>query len=63
MSDAVSEVKRWEITLDPDSRIHVHYATTSSEVINDGFKGLARELREIADQFEALAQGISRRKK
>jgi hypothetical protein len=30
--------------------------TASPEVISDGFKGLARELRDVADQIEALAR-------
>ena len=33
----------------------LHYETASTEVINDGFKGLARELREVADEIEAIA--------
>ena len=33
----------------------MHYETASTEVINDGFKGLARELREVADEIEAIA--------
>jgi len=46
--------KKWEVTLCPETLIHVHYETASKEVINDGFKGLARELREVADQIEAI---------
>jgi len=34
------------------------YETASTEVINDGFKGLARELREVADQIEAANMTI-----
>jgi hypothetical protein len=50
--------KRWEVTLSSEALIHVHYETASSEVINNGFKGLARELREVADQIEAIAPKI-----
>jgi hypothetical protein len=48
-------VKRWEVTLSPEALIHVHYETASTEVIHNGFKGLAQELREVADQIEAIA--------
>jgi peroxiredoxin (alkyl hydroperoxide reductase subunit C) len=54
MNDGYWE-KKWEVTLSPEALIHVHYETASPEVINDGFKGLARELREVADQIEAIA--------
>jgi hypothetical protein len=30
-------------------------------VISDGFKGLARELREVADQLEAIARRVYRK--
>ncbi|HWP23064.1 MAG TPA: hypothetical protein VNM15_02610 [Candidatus Binatia bacterium] len=50
-----SSEKEWEGTLGPESHVHVHYATASPEVISDGFKGLARELREVADQLDAIA--------
>lgn len=46
------------MTLSPEALIHVHYETASPEVINDGFQGLARELREVADQIEAIAPQI-----
>jgi hypothetical protein len=29
-------------------------------VISDGFRGLARELREVADQLEAIARRVNR---
>lgn len=48
--------KKWEVSLGPESLVHVHYTTASTEVISDGFQGLARELREVADQIEALAR-------
>jgi hypothetical protein len=48
-------IKRWEITLCPTETLHVHYQTGSPEVFQEGFKGLARELREVADQLEAIA--------
>lgn len=54
MNDGYSG-KKWEVTLNPGAVIHVHYETASTAVINDGFKGLARELREVADQIEAIA--------
>jgi hypothetical protein len=54
MKDSVPE-KKWEVTLGQGALVHVHYETASTEVINDGFKGLARELREVADQIEAIA--------
>ena len=54
MKDSVSE-KKWEVTIGQGALVHVHYKTASTEVINDGFKGLARELREVADEIEALA--------
>jgi hypothetical protein len=54
MNDGYSG-RKWEVTLSPEALIHVHYKTASPEVINDGFKGLARELRELADQIEAIA--------
>jgi hypothetical protein len=47
--------KRWEVTLGQGALVHVHYETASTEVINNGFKALARELRELADQIEAIA--------
>jgi hypothetical protein len=39
--------------------VHVHYSTASPEVISEGFQGLARELRDVADQIEALARTTS----
>ena len=48
--------KKWEVTLGPEALIHVHYETASPEVMNEGFKGLARELREVADQLEAISR-------
>jgi hypothetical protein len=54
MKDSVSE-KKWEVTLGQGALVYVHYETASTEVINDGFMGLARELREVADQIEAIA--------
>jgi hypothetical protein len=57
MNDGYSG-RKWEVTLSPEALIHVHYETASPEVINDGFKGLARELREVADQIEAIAPQI-----
>jgi hypothetical protein len=48
--------KKWEVNLGPEALVHVHYATASAEVINEGFKGLAQELREVADQLEAIAR-------
>jgi len=53
MKDGISE-KKWEVTIGQVALVHVHYETASTEVINDGFKGLARELREVADQIEAI---------
>ena len=47
--------KKWEVTLGQGALVHVHYETASTEVINEGFKGLARELREVADEIEAIA--------
>ena len=52
--------KKWEVTFGPEPLVHVHYATASPEVISDGFKGLARELREVADQLEAIARRVNR---
>jgi hypothetical protein len=54
MKDGVSGEK-WEVTLAQGAQVHVHYDTASTEVINDGFKGLARELRRVADEIEAIA--------
>ena len=54
MKDSVS-AKKWEVTLGQGALVHVHYETASTDVVNDGFKGLARELREVADEIEALA--------
>lgn len=54
MRDTNAE-KKWQVTIGPEALIHVHYETASTEVINNGFKGLARELREVADQIEAIA--------
>ena len=45
MKNKVSE-KKWEVSLGQGALVHLHYETASTEVINDGFKGLARELRE-----------------
>ena len=39
--------KKWEVSLGPESLVHVHYTTASTEVISDGFEGLARELRDV----------------
>jgi hypothetical protein len=55
MNDSRSE-KKWEVSLGPEALVHVHYTTASSEVISNGFRGLARELREVADQIEAIAR-------
>jgi hypothetical protein len=57
MNDGYSG-RKWEVTLSPEALIHVHYETASPEVINDGFKGLVRQLREVADQIEAIAPQI-----
>ena len=54
MKNKVSE-KKWEVTLGQGALVHLHYETASTEVINHGFKGLARELREVADEIEAIA--------
>ena len=59
MNDATPE-KKWEVTLGPEPLVHVHYATASAQVISDGFKGLARELRELADQLDAIARQADR---
>lgn len=48
--------RKWEVSLGPEALVHVHYMTASPEVISDGFEGLARELRDVADQIEALAR-------
>jgi hypothetical protein len=53
--------KRWEVTLGPEPLIHVHYATASQEVMSNGFKGLAQELREVADQLEAVAYAVEQK--
>jgi hypothetical protein len=50
--------KKWEVIIGQGALVHVHYETASTEVINDGFKGLARELREVADQIEAANMTI-----
>jgi hypothetical protein len=57
MKDSVS-AKKWEVTLGQGALVHVHYETASTEVINHGFKALARELREVADQIEAIVPTI-----
>lgn len=54
MKDRVSG-KKWEVSLGQGALVHLHYETASTEVISDGFKGLARELREVADEIEAIA--------
>jgi hypothetical protein len=51
--------KKWEVSLGPEALVHVHYSTASPEVISEGFQGLARELRDVADQIEALARTTS----
>ena len=48
--------RKWEVSLGPEALVHVHYVTASPEVVSDGFEGLARELRDVADQIEALAR-------
>jgi hypothetical protein len=53
MKDGISE-KKWEVTIGQGALVHVRYETASTEVINDGSNGLARELREVADQIEAI---------
>jgi hypothetical protein len=55
--------KRWEVTIGQASVVHVHYETATAEVIEYGFKGLARELREVADQLQRsrCATNIKRR--
>jgi hypothetical protein len=58
MNDS-SSGKQWEVSLGPEPSVHVHYATASPQVISDGFEGLARELREIADQLEAIARRVN----
>ena len=42
MNDTNSK-KRWQVTLSPQALIHVHFETASTEVINNGFRGLARD--------------------
>lgn len=56
--------KRWEINVCELGTVHVHYETGSLHILEDGFVGLARELREVADQLEALdsANGSQSRK-
>lgn len=54
MSESPS-VKKWEVTLCPTATLHVHYETGSPEVFQEGFRGLARELREVAAELDAIA--------
>jgi hypothetical protein len=46
---------KWEITLCPTGKIHVHYQTGSSDVLRGGYLRLAQELRDVADQMAALS--------
>ncbi|MBI4522929.1 MAG: hypothetical protein HY695_03845 [Deltaproteobacteria bacterium] len=50
----MEQQKRWEINVCQTGRLHVHYETGSLQVLKEGFLGLARELRAVADQLEAL---------
>lgn len=47
--------KRWEISVCPMGMVHVHYKTGSLDILKEGFLGLAREIRDVADQLEALS--------
>jgi hypothetical protein len=51
----MEKAKRWEIALCEEAMVHVHYETGSPEIFKEGLIGLARELREVADQIEAIA--------
>jgi hypothetical protein len=46
---------KWEITLCPAGKIHVHYQTGSPDVLRGGYLRLAQELRDVADQMAALS--------
>jgi hypothetical protein len=48
--------KKWEVTICPTATVHVHYETGSPEILQDGFRGLARELRDVANQLDAMAE-------
>lgn len=46
--------KLWEIHVCQTGAVHVHYESSSARVLRDGFSGLARERRDVADQLEDL---------
>lgn len=51
----MDEQRIWEITLCQAGTVRVHYETGSLHILKEGFLGLARELRDVADQIEARA--------
>jgi hypothetical protein len=48
------KIKRWELTLSPMGMVHLHYETLLSNVLQEGIGGLARELRQVADELTRL---------
>jgi hypothetical protein len=48
------KIKRWELSLSPMGMVHLHYETLLSNVLQDGLGGLARELRQVADELNRL---------
>jgi hypothetical protein len=55
MERRITDRVKWEITLCPTGKLHVHYQTGSPDVLRGGYLRLAQELREVADQMAALS--------
>ena len=56
MSGKILNKARWEISLCPTEMVHVHYEIPVSDALEDGFFGLARDLRNLADQLENMSR-------
>jgi hypothetical protein len=55
MERRITDRAKWEITLCPTGKIHVHYQTGSSDVLREGYLRLTQELRDVADELAALS--------
>jgi hypothetical protein len=50
----MNDQKIWEINICQIGTVDLHYKTDSLRFLREGFLGLAKELRDVADELEAL---------
>jgi hypothetical protein len=48
--------RRWEIAVCERRTVHIHYGTGSLHILEEDFPEMAREILEVAEQFEILAR-------